>query len=164
MGSRHQKRSSAQVMHVSVAGQILKNCWRNPSYKGKGGLTQKMHKHLRSAARCMIKTRSQQPDTKKKQWSFLSRILWMVLYTALAYTANVALKVAREISTANMSGSVGNSQNDAQSSCESSDEDDRSCKRQRLGCTPDASLMGKWWLIVHEVDHGNTVAWEQNYC
>ena len=37
----------------------------NPSHKGKGGLAQKMHKRLTSAARCAIKMRSQEPDTKK---------------------------------------------------------------------------------------------------
>ena len=54
----------------------------------------------------------------------------MVLYTALASTANVA-KVTHEIkqasSTDDNPGSVHNSQIDPQSSCESSDEDDRSC-------------------------------------
>lgn len=37
----------------------------NPSYKWKGGLTQKMHKRLTSAARCTIKMRSLEPDTRK---------------------------------------------------------------------------------------------------
>ena len=36
-----------------------------PSYKGKGGLTQKMRCRLTSAARCAIKMRSKEPDTKK---------------------------------------------------------------------------------------------------
>lgn len=34
----------------------------NPSYKGKGGLTEKMRKRLTSAARCAIKMRSQEED------------------------------------------------------------------------------------------------------
>ena len=34
----------------------------NPSYKGKGGLTEKMRKRLTSAARCAIKMRSQEPN------------------------------------------------------------------------------------------------------
>ena len=37
----------------------------NPSYKGKGGLTQKMRKRLTSAARCAIKMRSKETDKHK---------------------------------------------------------------------------------------------------
>ena len=37
----------------------------NPSYKGKGGLTQRMRKRLTSAARCAIKMRSKESDRKK---------------------------------------------------------------------------------------------------
>ena len=33
-----------------------------PSYKGKGGLTEKMRRRLTSAARCAIKMRSQEAD------------------------------------------------------------------------------------------------------
>ena len=36
----------------------------NPSYKGKGGLTEKMRKRLTCAALCAIKMRSKIPDTK----------------------------------------------------------------------------------------------------
>lgn len=37
----------------------------NPSYKGKGGLTQRMRKRLTSAARCAIKMRSKECDRRK---------------------------------------------------------------------------------------------------
>ena len=37
----------------------------NPHYKGKGGLTQKMRRRLTSAARCAIKMRSQEEDTRQ---------------------------------------------------------------------------------------------------
>ena len=36
-----------------------------PSYKGRGGLTQKMRHRLTSAARCAIKMRSKEPDITK---------------------------------------------------------------------------------------------------
>lgn len=36
----------------------------NPSYKGRGGLTEKMRKHLTSAARCAIKMRSKELNRK----------------------------------------------------------------------------------------------------
>ena len=38
----------------------------NPSFKGKGRLTQKMRQRLTSVARCAIKMRSKKPDTKKQ--------------------------------------------------------------------------------------------------
>ena len=41
--------------------QLVKS---NPSYKGSGGLTVKMRKRLVSAARCAIRMRSREPDTK----------------------------------------------------------------------------------------------------
>ena len=37
----------------------------NPHYKGKGGLTQRMRRRLTSAARCAIKMRSQEADTRQ---------------------------------------------------------------------------------------------------
>lgn len=37
----------------------------NPSYKGKGGLTEKMRKRLTSAARCAIEMRSHEPNKSK---------------------------------------------------------------------------------------------------
>lgn len=42
--------------------QLVKN---NPSYKGSGGLTVKMRRRLVSAARCAIRMRSKESDTKK---------------------------------------------------------------------------------------------------
>ena len=47
----------------------------NPSYKGKGGLTKKMRKRLTCAARCAIKMRSKNPDTKNAA-KLLERDLW----------------------------------------------------------------------------------------
>ena len=53
----------------------------NPSYKGRG-LTHKIHQRLISAARCAVKMRSKEPDTKLrnllerdfKKWSI--SLLW----------------------------------------------------------------------------------------
>ena len=42
--------------------QLVKN---NPSYKGTGGLTEKMRRRLVSSARCAIRMRSQETDTEK---------------------------------------------------------------------------------------------------
>ena len=36
----------------------------NPYFKGQGGLTQRMRQRLTSAARCEIKMRSKEPDTR----------------------------------------------------------------------------------------------------
>ena len=53
-------------MRVNVTVQGLeKLVQNNPSYKGKGGLTQRMRKRLTSAARCAIKMRSKESDRKK---------------------------------------------------------------------------------------------------
>lgn len=41
---------------------IEKLAAENPSYKGKGGLTENMRKRLTSAARCAIKMRNRDPD------------------------------------------------------------------------------------------------------
>ena len=58
------------IQKVECANHVCK-CYRssleklaanNPSYKGKGGLTEKMRKRPTSAARCTIKMRSQEPD------------------------------------------------------------------------------------------------------
>ena len=104
----------------------------NPSYKGKGGLTQKMRKRLTSAARCAIKMRSQEPDTRKAvkllEQDLVSGPLHCFGFHSKCSTdfCKVAHERKQVSSTADDSGKVGNNQNDAQSSCESSDEDDRS--------------------------------------
>ena len=104
----------------------------NPSYKGKGGLTQKMHKRLTSAARCAIKMRSQEPDTRKPVKLLEQDLVNGPLHCFGLHSrcSTDFCKVARErekaSSTADALGKVSNAQNDAQSSCESSDDDDRS--------------------------------------
>ena len=46
-------------------GALEKLVQENTSYKGNGGLTEKMRKRLVSAARCAIRMRSREPDRKK---------------------------------------------------------------------------------------------------
>lgn len=46
-------------------GALEKLVQENRSYKGSGGLTEKMRKRLVSAARCAIRMRSKEPDRKK---------------------------------------------------------------------------------------------------
>ena len=46
-------------------GSLEQLVLENPSYKGSGGLTQKMRKRLVSSARCAIRMRSQESDPKK---------------------------------------------------------------------------------------------------
>ena len=46
-------------------GALEKLVQENSSYKGNGGLTEKMRKRLVSAARCAIRMRSKEPDRKK---------------------------------------------------------------------------------------------------
>ena len=106
----------------------------NPSYKGKGGLTQKMRKRLTSAARCAIKMRSQEPDTRKAvkllEQDLVNGPLHCFGFHSKCSTdfCKVACERKQASSTAPTDDShmAGNSQNGAQSSCESSDEEDGS--------------------------------------
>ena len=94
----------------------------NASYKGKGGLTQKMRKRLTCAARCAMKMRSQEPDTTKAVKLLVQDLVNGPLHCFGFHTkcSTDFCKVALERELA------GNSQNYIQCSCESSDEDDRS--------------------------------------
>ena len=97
----------------------------NPSYKGKGGLTQKMRKRLTSAARCAIKMRNQEPDTKKAM-KLLERDLVNGPLHCFGFHSRCSTdfcKVARERNQANRI--ADDSQTNDPSSCESSDDDDR---------------------------------------
>ena len=58
----------------------------NPSYKGRGELTEKMHRQLTSSARCAIKMRSQEPGSSS---------LWHSLGIAAVMTAAIATEAAR---------------------------------------------------------------------
>ena len=106
----------------------------NPSYKGKGGLTQKMRKRLTSAARCATKMRSQEPDTRKAvkllEQDLVNGPLHCFGFHSKCSTdfCKVACERKQASSTAHAddSGKAGNSQNGDQSSCKSSDEEDRS--------------------------------------
>ena len=104
----------------------------NPSYKGKGGLTQKMRKRLTSAARCAIKMRSQEPDTKKAV-KLLEQDLVNGPFHCFGFHSKCSTdfcKVACDrmqcSSTAGNSCGIGDSHNDDHSSCNSSDKDDTS--------------------------------------
>ena len=68
----------------------------NPSYKRKGGLTEKMRKRLTCAARCAIKMRSKNSDTKMQR-NFWNVIYGMVHFIALAITTSVALVFAPQL-------------------------------------------------------------------
>ena len=90
----------------------------NASYKGKGGLTQKMRKRLTCAARCAIKMRSQEPDTRKAVKLLVQDLVNGPLHCFGFHTkcSTDFCKVALERELA------GNNQNDIQCSRENSDE------------------------------------------
>ena len=97
----------------------------NPSYKGKGGLTVKMRKRLTSAARCAIKMRSEESDTRKAV-KLLEQDLANGPLHCFGFHGKCSTdfcKVARErISIASNTCTGANGQNDGHSSCESGDE------------------------------------------
>ncbi len=89
---------STLVLNVPVWGRDIKKlecanhackCYRgglerlvqeNPSYKGAGGLTQKMRQRLVSAARCAIKMRSKDPDRFKATKQLTSQMIFRLIF------------------------------------------------------------------------------------
>ncbi len=76
----------------AIEGALEKLVAEKPHYKGRGKLTEAMRKRLTTAARCAIKMRSAESDTKRA-----TELLRQDLSngpstaTALAYTHTVAL-------------------------------------------------------------------------
>ena len=75
MGSSHKKIECANHVCKCYRSNLEKLVDENPKYKGKGGLTLKMRKRLACAARSPIKSRSQEPDVKKKAIKLLHQDL-----------------------------------------------------------------------------------------
>ncbi len=96
----------------------------NTSYKGRGGLTEKMRRRLTSAARCAIKMRSKEPDTAKAV-KLLERDLQNGPYHCFGHHNNCSpdfcLAAKERVASSSSSSGNGDSGDEEKGTSESSD-------------------------------------------
>ena len=104
----------------------------NPSYKGKGGLTEKMRRRLTSSARCAIKMRSKEAD-KTKGLELLKKDLINGPYHCFGYHSNCSPDFCQAARDAQITASNDEPEENEESTAESLSDNECVQSKYTLG-------------------------------